>query len=143
MSTSQAGGGPPVPLAEILTESQGNKVVESITRIHQLARLNYFRAAMEEAYYALQFAPTYLPLHAYIGELLLQQDHVQNAVEKFTVVARSYSSRGQPQRAVVVYRRLTELSPMDMVIRNRLIEQFVALGQLEDALMEYIKLGEL
>jgi tetratricopeptide (TPR) repeat protein len=142
MASSQPGGGPPVPLAEILTESHGNKVVESITRIHQLARLNYFRAAMEEAYYALQYAPTYLPLHAYIGELLLQQDHVQNAVDKLTVVARSYSSRGQPQRAVVVYRRLTELSPMDMIIRNRLIEQLVVLGQLEDALMEYIKLAE-
>jgi tetratricopeptide (TPR) repeat protein len=142
MSSSQPRGDPPVPLAEILTESHGNKVVESITRIHQLARLNYFRAAMEEAYYALEYAPTYLPLHSYIGELLLQQDRVRNAVDKFTVVARSYSSRGQPQRAMVVYRRLIELSPMDMVIRNRLIEQLVALGQPEEALMEYIKLAE-
>jgi tetratricopeptide (TPR) repeat protein len=97
---------------------------------------------MEEAFHALQFAPTYLPLHTYIGELLLQQGHVQNAVDKFTVVARSYGSRGQPKRAVEVYRRLTELSSMDMNIRNRLIEQLVALGQSEDALSEYIKLAE-
>jgi tetratricopeptide (TPR) repeat protein len=63
-------------------------------------------------------------------------------VDKFTVVARSYGSRGQPKRAVEVYRRLTELSSMDMNIRNRLIEQLVALGQSEDALTEYIKLAE-
>ncbi len=142
MSSSQPSGGPPIPLAEILTESHGSKVVESITRIHQLARLSYYRAAMEEAFHALQFAPTYLPLHTYIGELLLQQGHVQNAVDKFTVVARSYGSRGQPHRAVDVYRRLTELSSMDMNIRNRLIEQLVALGQSEEALTEYIKLAE-
>jgi tetratricopeptide (TPR) repeat protein len=142
ISTSQQSGALPIPLAEILTESHGSKVVESITRIHQLARLSYYRAAMEEAFHALQFAPTYLPLHTYIGELLLQQGHVQNAVDKFTVVARSYGSRGQPRRAVEVYRRLTELSPMDMNIRNRLIEQLVALGQSEEALSEYIRLAE-
>jgi tetratricopeptide (TPR) repeat protein len=142
VSTPQSSGGPPIPLAEILTESHGSKVVESITRIHQLARLRYYRAAMEEAFHALQFAPTYLPLHTYIGELLLQQGHVQNAVDKFTVVARSYGSRGQPKRAVEVYRRLTEMSSMDMNIRNRLIEQLVALGESEDALSEYIKLAE-
>jgi tetratricopeptide (TPR) repeat protein len=142
MVPSQPSGAPPIPLAEILTESHGSKVVESITRIHQLARLSYYRAAMEEAFHALQFAPTYLPLHTYIGELLLQQGHVQNAVDKFTVVARSYGSRGQPRRAVEVYRRLTELSPMDMNVRNHLIEQLVALGQSEEALTEYIRLAE-
>lgn len=142
MSPSPAPNAPPIPLAEILTESHGSKVVESITRIHQLARLGYHRAATEEAYHALLYAPTYLPLHTYIGELLLQQGQLQFAMDKFNVVARSYGSRGQPRRAVDVYRRLTELASMDMNVRNRLIEQLVALGESEEALTEYIKLAE-
>lgn len=138
----QPAGSPPVPLAEILTESRGGKVVESITKIHQLARAGYHRAAMEEAFYALQHAPTYLPLHTFIGELLLQQDRVQNAVEKFNVVAQSYSSRGEPRRAIEIYRKIVDLAPMDMQSRESLISQLLAMGQPDAAVLEYMNLAD-
>jgi tetratricopeptide (TPR) repeat protein len=126
----------------MLTEARGSRIVESITQIHQLSRAGHFRAAMEEAYYSLQYAPTYLPLHTFIGELLLQQGHVENAIAKFTVVARSYNIRGDAHRSTEMYRRILEFNPMDMGIRNRLIEQLIALGQAEDAIGEYLKLAE-
>jgi tetratricopeptide (TPR) repeat protein len=69
------GEGPPLPLAEILTETKGSLVVESINKIHSYKRQGRYRMAMEEAFYALQFAPYYLPLHTYIGELLQEQNH--------------------------------------------------------------------
>jgi tetratricopeptide (TPR) repeat protein len=64
-------GGILVPLAEILLESKGTRVVDSITMVNQYARKGMHRAAMEEAFYALQHSPTYLPLHSLIGEMLL------------------------------------------------------------------------
>lgn len=136
-------GEPPVPLAEVMTESQGGKVVEAISRVHQLSRLGLHQAAMEEAYFALQNAPTYLPLHTYIGELLLEQHMTQHAMQKFTAVARAYSVRGQPRRSIEMYQRIIDLDPMDMKIRNQLIEQLAAMGHYEDAVLEYMKLADL
>jgi tetratricopeptide (TPR) repeat protein len=135
-------GGPPTPLAEIITEGQGSRLVEAVGCINQYARLGYYRAAMDEAFYALQHAPTYLPLHIQIGELLMQQNRLQNAIDKFTVIAHSYSVRGQPKRAVEIYRRIIDLSPMDMHARNLLIDQVIALGKPEQAVDEYLSLAE-
>jgi tetratricopeptide (TPR) repeat protein len=137
------GEGPPLPLAEILTETKGSQVVESINKIHHYKRQGLYRTAMEEAFYALQYAPTYLPLHTYIGELLQEQDRYQAAVDKYSAVAHSYSMRGEPKRAVEMLYRIISLSPMDMAARRRLIDQLAALGKLEDALDEYINLAEM
>jgi tetratricopeptide (TPR) repeat protein len=139
---AQPGGGPPIPLADMLTQAKGGRLIESISQIHQLAQAGHLRAAMEEAYYTLQIAPTYLPLHTYIGELLLQQNRVEAAVDKFLVVAQSYSVRGDAHRATEMYRRIVDYIPMDMSIRTRLIEQLTALGQAEDAIGEYLKLAD-
>jgi tetratricopeptide (TPR) repeat protein len=135
-------GGPPVPLAEILTEARGSRLVDAISRIRQYARLGYLRSAMEEAYQALQHAPTYLPLHTYIGELLVQQDRTQNAIEKFSVVAHSYSVRGDSKRSVDLYRRILALSPMYMHARDQLITLLNNLGRMDEALNEYLSLAE-
>jgi tetratricopeptide (TPR) repeat protein len=139
---SREGVGPLLPLAEMLVESHGSQVVDSIARIHELAHAGFQRAAMEEAYFALQHAPTYLPLHMYIGELLLKQDRVQGAIEKFRVVAHSYSIRGEAGRSISMYRRILDLAPMDMNLRNQLIDQLIALGQVSDAINEHLNLAD-
>jgi len=137
-----AEGGIPVPLAEILFESKGTRVVDSITTVNQYARKGMHRAAMEEAYYALQYSPTYLPLHSLIGEMLLQQSRVQEAVDKFTIVAQTYSARGEASRATEMFHRITELAPMDLNVRVRLIDQLVLVGNVQMAVDESIKLAE-
>jgi tetratricopeptide (TPR) repeat protein len=134
--------GIPLPLAEILTEAKGTRVVDSITTINQYARKGLQRAALEEAFYALEHSPTYLPLHSLIGEMLLQQGQLQDAVNKFTIVAQTYSARGEPNRATDMFHRIIELAPMDLNVRTRLIEQLLLVGNVEMAIEEYIKLGE-
>ena len=135
-------GSPPIPLAEILTEARSGQIVESLSKIYDLARGGHYRSAMEEAFYALQHAPTYLPLHTYMGEILLKEDRIQEASAKFMAVARTYSTRGEPHRATELYRRVTELAPMDLNARARLIDQLISNGNLEEALGEYLELGE-
>ena len=110
---------PPLPLAEILTEARSSQVVESSGNIYRLARNGHLQSAMEEAFFALQYAPTYLPLHAYMGELLRKQGLTQDATAKLMTVARTYSIRGEPHRAVEIYRRIIEYSPMDLNARSR------------------------
>jgi tetratricopeptide (TPR) repeat protein len=133
----------PIPLAEMLTVSSSSEVVDSLARVNRLARQGRIRSAMEEAFYAITFAPTYLPLHISIGELLLQENRVQDAVTKFTIIAHDYSVRGEAARAVGLYHRVLELSPMDVDARNQLIELLIARGQTEQAINEFIRLADL
>jgi tetratricopeptide (TPR) repeat protein len=132
----------PVPLAEVLTEASSSLVVVAMSGIRQLAREGHRQAAFEEALFALQNAPTYLPLHIAIGDLLVSNDQIEAAIEKFQVVARSYSVRGETGRAVEMYRRVVDMSPMDLDARTSLIDQLVSRGQSEDAIKEYIKMAE-
>ncbi len=138
----QGKGSAPMPLAEILTEARSSQVVESLTQIHQLARAGKFRTAMEEAFQAIQFAPTYLPLHVYMGDILLQQEHIQEAIEKYKVVARSYAIRSDVGRSISLYRRIVDISPMDMEVRSQLIDTLIARSQMDDAINEYMRLAD-
>jgi len=136
-------GGGPLPLAEVVLQAQSPGVLESINRIHQLARAGKQRAAMEEAYDAVQHAPTYLPLHILIGDLLIQQGQVEDAIAKFMVIAHAYGVRGEAAQATHLLRRIIQLAPMNMVARTRLIDQLVARGQVDEAINEYLDLADL
>jgi tetratricopeptide (TPR) repeat protein len=134
-------GGPPTPLAEVLTEASSSEVVVAMSGIRQLVSEGRRQAAFEEALFALQEVPTYLPLHIAIGDLLASANQTQAAVEKYTVVARSYSVRGEAVRAIEMLRRVVEMSPMDLDARNRLIDQLIARDQPKDAVEEIINLA--
>jgi len=81
-------------------------------------------------------------LHITMADLLLRQEHTQDAINKYKVIAQSYNSRGEAVRAASTYRRIIELAPMDMDARNRLIDLLVAHGDLEDAVQEYLRLAD-
>ncbi len=134
--------GPPRPLAEILVEARSSQVIEAISRIQELARQGNTRSAMEEAFYALDHTPTYLPLHTLMSELLIAQGNVQLAVSKLMVIARTYSTRNEAQSAAKLYRKMIELSPADLTVRGKLIEQLQTGGQNEQAIEEYLHLAE-
>jgi len=129
------------PLADVILQAQSSSVLESMTRINHLARIGSLRSAMDEAYYAMQNAPTYLPLHILMADLLVQENRDADAITKYGIVAHAYSVRGEASQATKLLRRILQLSPMDMNTRNRLIDQLVARGQIDDAIREYLELA--
>ncbi len=133
----------PMPLAEIILQAQSIQVLEAINHVHQLARTGRLRSAMEEAFHALTYAPTYLPLHTLIGDLLVREDHTQEAIAKFSTVAQAYSVRGEAAQSARMLRRIVQLAPMDMSVRSKLIDQLVARGQVDDAIHEYLELADI
>ncbi len=133
----------PLPLAELVIQAQSTQVLEAINRVHALARQGRMRSAMDAAFEALIQAPQYLPLHVLIGDLLVQEGHIPDAISKFTVVAQVYSMRGETQQAIKLLRRVIELSPMDLAVRSRLIDQLIASGQINEAVREYMDLAEI
>jgi tetratricopeptide (TPR) repeat protein len=139
---AQPAGSSPVPLAEMLTEATSSQLVESLAKVNQLSRVNKVHSAIEEAYYALKFAPTYLPLHISIGDLLLQENRVPEAILKYSIVARNYNVRGDANRALSLFRRISELAPMDLNARNNMVELLMARGKTTETIQELSKLAE-
>lgn len=134
-------GNIPAPIGEVILQAQSSSVLESMNRINQLARMGSLRSAMDEAYDAIQQAPTYLPLHTLMGDLLVQDNRSADAITKFSVVAHAYSVRGEVLPAAKLLRRIIQISPMDMGARNRLIDQLVARGHIDEAINEYLELA--
>jgi len=132
-----------LPVAEILTQAQSGQVIDAVNKVRQLASAGYLRSAMDEAFESFKFAPTYLPLHSLIGDLLIQEGRTQDAITKYAVVAQAYSSRGEAAQAVNLFRRIVQVAPMDLSARSRLIEQLAANGQVDEAIGEYMDLADI
>ncbi|HLO32840.1 MAG TPA: tetratricopeptide repeat protein [Anaerolineales bacterium] len=132
----------PMPLAEVILQAQSSQVLEAINHVHQLARAGQLRSAMEEAFHALSYAPTYLPLHTLMGDLLVRENHTEEAIAKFSATAQAYGVRGEAAQAAKLLRRVIQLAPMDMGARKKLIDQLVARGQVDDAIREYLELAD-
>jgi len=133
----------PMPIAEVILQAQSSQVLESINHVHQLARAGKLRSAMDEAFQALTYAPNYLPLHTLMGDLLVREEHIPEAIAKFSTVAQAYSVRGEAAQAAKMLKRVVQLAPMDMGARTKLIDQLVARGQVDEAIREYIELADI
>ncbi len=136
-------GAPPMPLADVMTQTQSSQVIQSINKAHQLAQRGFLRSAVDELFDSLQYAPTYLPLHALIGDLLIQDGRREDAIAKYTVVTQAYIVRGESTQATNLLRRIIQVAPLDTTARARLIEQLVAQGHVDEALGEHIQLADI
>jgi tetratricopeptide (TPR) repeat protein len=134
-------GVPAIPVGELISNPQGGKIIESVRQINKYARAKHWRSAMEEAFFAIQFAPTYLPLHTYMGELLLKQDNLDEAVDKFEAIAKTYRARGEVLHAIKILRRLIKAAPMDLSARTQLISLLREKGDFDQAIHEQINLA--
>jgi tetratricopeptide (TPR) repeat protein len=139
--TAQAGGTAPLPLASLLIETKGGRVVDALSQIRDMTAHGHYRSAMEEAFFAIPFAATYLPLHSQMGEILAKEGRIQDAVEKFLLTAELYSLRGETGQAIQLLNRVTQMAPMDLTIRSKLIELYGLQGRTEELIKQYIELG--
>ncbi len=139
----QPEGSAPLPLAEIFLELRSHQIIDSLSSVRALATRGKFRTAMEEAFFALQFAPNYLPLHIQMADMLVQDGLIQEALDKYIVVANTFSSRGEFSQSTNLLRRVVALAPMDLSARSRLIDQLVSQGSINEALREYIELADI
>ncbi len=134
---------PPVALAEMLLQTRGSQVVELLSKVRQLSARGNYHSAEEEAFYALQFAPMYLPLHIQMAEMLLKQGHFQAAIRKFLLVSQMYTLRGESGQAIRLLERVMKMAPVDVSVRLALIDLLAAQGREEDAVQHYLSLADL
>jgi tetratricopeptide (TPR) repeat protein len=129
-------------LPEVLDIPGGDEVVDRMVRSREYLRAGMPLTALEESYRAIRLAPTYLPVHMGLAEVFAQQGKAEEAVGKYAAVAAAHLMRGEPRRAMEVYRKALAAAPMTIPIRERLIDLLEAQGELDLALDEYIALGE-
>ncbi len=131
-----------LPQLDALLDDRRSQIMSMHRRIIELSQAGYYGAAMEMAFFALHNAPTFLPLHITIGDLLMEQGKTSGAVTKYLAVADVYTVQGKTERALAMLRKVIELEPMNIEIRQRMIDLLEEYGQKEEAIQEYINLAE-
>jgi tetratricopeptide (TPR) repeat protein len=139
----QMEGSQPLPIAEVFLELRSNQIISVLASVKRMQAQGYNRSAMEEAYFALQSAPTYLPLHIQMAEILVQEGLVHEAIDKYIAVANTFSSNGEFTQTTRLLRKVVALDPMDLSARSRLIDQLINQGSIKEAIAEYIELAEI
>ena len=124
-------GQPLLPLAVLFIEAKGEKVIEALLNIQNLAARGMPQTALEEAYFVLDQGPAYLPLHTTIADLLLQDDDQNGAIEKYSLVIQSYSVRGEMNRAIGLLRHLIQSPALDAAGKHKLVDSLLAKGHLD------------
>ncbi len=110
--------------------------------IQNLAAEGFYGAAMEKAFFAIENAPTFLPLHITIGDILKEQKKISGAVTKYLAVADVYAVQGKTERALTMLGKVIELQPMNIEVRQRYIDLLEEYGKKEEAIKEYINIAD-
>ncbi len=131
-----------LPLADMLIEAHSGRIVEALGLVHEWLERGALGAALEEAQLALMYAPTYLPLHILMADILTEQGLHEAAEEKYLTVARTYLIRGNAERAVELYRRVLELNPHHTEAHARLIDALVSQNRIEEAIAHYMEVAD-
>jgi tetratricopeptide (TPR) repeat protein len=129
-------------LAEVLASPHTEALLSAVSLSQEYMRRGALTAAAEVCYQAMEFAPTYLPLHLRLAEIFVQDGRVEDAVTKYQTVADLYVVRGETRPAIGVYKSLLRLMPMDVVARARLIDLLTSRGEIDQALEQYLALAD-
>lgn len=140
---AEAEDGQVVALAEELTTTQGSdEVIDSMHRIDDHVRRKFYATAMEEAFWALDRSPTYLPMHIRMAEILVAEGKPEAAALKYKVIAHTYQVRGEAGRAARLLTQVLKLNPVDIQARKKLIGLLIDQGKGEEALTQYSDLAD-
>lgn len=135
-------GGILLPQMDALLDDRRSQIMGVHRDIIDLAAEGFYGAAMEKAFFAIRNAPTFLPLHVTIGDLLMEQGKISGAVTKYLAVADVYAVQGKTERALAMLKKVIELQPMNIEVRQRQIDLLEEYGKKEEAITEYINLAE-
>lgn len=133
-----AGAGVTVSLAELLGIPEPEEILRALSLSQEYYKRGLLTAASDECYRAMERAPWYLPAHLRLADVWLEGGDLHNAAAKYRIVGDVYALRGEPRRAVTVYRRLLSMNPADTEARKVCMELLKEQGDYEDALEEYI-----
>jgi len=140
---SQQTDGTLVPLAEMISVQGADRVMESMSLITKYIARKRYQSAIDEAEYAIEYSPTYLPVHLKMAEILALDNRPEAALTKFTVVADLYRIRGEAGQAKRIYQQMVQLAPADLAIRTKLVQMATAQGNTLEAIRHTIETADI
>jgi tetratricopeptide (TPR) repeat protein len=129
-------------LAEIVAVPDPEKVLSAVSLSQEYMKRGALTAATEICYQAIGASPGYLPLHLRLAEVFCQDGRVDDGVAKYLMVANLYLVRKDARQAIGVYKRVLHLTPLDVVVRSRLIDLLTSSGEIDQALEQYLALAD-
>jgi tetratricopeptide (TPR) repeat protein len=129
-------------LAEFLAAPNVETILTAMSLSQEYAKRGSLAAAMEVCLGALEAAPTYLPLHLRLAEILAERGRIEEALAKYQAVAELCLIREEAGQAVGVYRRMLRLRPLDVKVRARLVELLKSGGEIDQALEQYLAMAD-
>jgi tetratricopeptide (TPR) repeat protein len=132
-----------VPIAQMLAGGGSDRVLRALQRVDDLARLEKFSSAMEEAMLALEYAPSYLPLHRRIAQIMIRTGRSEAGLGKLATIAETHRIRGEINEAADLYAAVLKYSPVDIPSRRKLIELLVQQDKHQAVLDQFLELSDL
>ncbi|GAB4468034.1 MAG: hypothetical protein Kow00124_01760 [Anaerolineae bacterium] len=129
-------------LIELILEGGRPEIAEVMQRIDSYTMRGMLTMAKEEAHYAIEYAPDYLPVHARLADILIKEGRLREAATKINLVATAYQMRGNEDKAADLFAQVIEIWPADMAARTKVIEMLKAQGRTVEALRQYADMGE-
>lgn len=134
--------GEQISLAEAIEVRESDRVLEALAFAHEYLRREKFDAASEECMRAIELAPTYLPAHIRLAEILVKQGRLGEANAKYQTIAELCTIQGDLKRAEAMYRNALKIVPEDVGTRAKLIDLLIQQNRVDEALEQYLELGE-
>lgn len=131
------------PLAEMVSVPGADRVMESMALIDRYMARKRYQSALDECQRAVEYSPTYLPVHLRMADILALEKRPEAALAKYEVVADLYQLRGDSARASRIYQDMIQLAPAELGIRNKLVQLSTAQGNIAEAIRHSIELADL
>jgi tetratricopeptide (TPR) repeat protein len=129
-------------VVDILIANRSNELTEAVARIDRYAQRGLYTLAMDEAHRAVEFSPFYLPVHVRMAEIMMHEGRVRQAITKYNTIAKTYLMRGENDRAASILSEVLEMAPLDISVREGLIELLESEERWDEALDQYIDLAD-
>lgn len=129
-------------VVDILTASRSDELTDAVGRIDKYMRQGLYTLAMDEAHRAVEFSPFYLPVHVRMAEIMMKEGRVRQAITKYNAIAKTFMVRGENDRAASILSEVLEMAPLDISVRESLIDLLESEQRWDEALDQYIDLAD-
>jgi tetratricopeptide (TPR) repeat protein len=129
-------------MVDLLVANRSDELTDAVSRIDRYMRQGLFTLAMDESHRAVEYSPFYLPIHVRMAEIMMREGRVRQAINKYNMIAKTYLVREENDRAASILSEVLEMAPLDISVRESLIELLENELRWEEALDQYIDLAD-
>jgi len=121
--------------------AKGETVIDAMGLIDNYVSQRRYTIAMDEAFHIIEKEPDYLAAHLRIAQILMETNMIENAINKYNWIARTYLIRGDQHKAADILNEVIQVAPSDINLRVNLIELLETQERWDDVLQQYIDLA--